>query len=78
LRSGKRRETGIGIGLLMMMPTGAGARSFITSTTESAKLESGRSSPAMRRIALKGFGSAAGVGHDDPERNRRAQSAPVT
>jgi len=66
------------IGLLMMMPTGAGARLFITSTTESAKLESGRSSPAMRRIALKGFASAADVGHDDPERSRRAQSAPVT
>jgi hypothetical protein len=32
----------------------------------------------MRRIALKGFSSAAHVGHDDPERSRRAQSAPVT
>jgi hypothetical protein len=32
----------------------------------------------MRRIALKGFASAADVGHDDPGRSRRAQSAPVT
>jgi hypothetical protein len=32
----------------------------------------------MRRIALKGFASAADVGHDDPESRRRAQSAPVT
>jgi hypothetical protein len=32
----------------------------------------------MRRIALKGFASAADVGDDDPERSRRAQSAPVT
>jgi hypothetical protein len=78
LRSGKRRETGIGIGLLIMMPTGAGARLFITSTTESAKSESGRPPPAMMRIALKGFASAADVGHDDPERSRRAHSAPVT
>jgi hypothetical protein len=32
----------------------------------------------MTRIALKGFWSAAHVGRHDPERSRRAQSAPVT
>jgi NAD(P)-dependent dehydrogenase (short-subunit alcohol dehydrogenase family) len=69
---------GTGIGLLMMMPTGPGARLFNTSSIESAKLESGRSSLATSRIAVRGFASPLGPGHDDPEKSRRAQSAPAT
>src|ERR1700722_3490311 len=74
--SGNRRETDIGIGLLMMMPTGPGPRLFITSTIESAKLESGRWSRATIRIAFERFGSAPDAGHDDPDTSRRAQSPP--
>src|ERR1700722_18459290 len=77
-RSGRSCETEIRIGLLMMMPTGAGPRLFITSTTESAKWESGSSSRALRRIAVRGFASVADVGHDEPDRSRRAPSAPAT
>jgi hypothetical protein len=36
LKIGKELRDRIGIGLLMMIPTGAGPRLFITSTTESA------------------------------------------
>src|ERR1019366_5086541 len=77
LRSGKRRETRIDIGLLMMKPTGARPRLFITSTIESAKSGSGRSSRAMRRIVVRGFASGADAGHDDPDKSRKAQSAPA-
>jgi hypothetical protein len=62
----------------MMMPTGPGPRLFITSTIESAKMESGMSSRATIRIAFRGFVSGADAGHDDPDRKRRAQSPPAT
>src|SRR5438552_14166358 len=66
-RSGKRRETAILVGLLMMTPAGAGPMLFITSTTESLKLESASSARATRRIVVKGFVSSADVGHEIPE-----------
>jgi len=51
---------------------------FITSTTESAKFESGRSPRAMRRIAVRGFASGTDSDHDDLDKSRRAQRAPAT
>jgi len=32
----------------------------------------------MRRIAVSGFASGADSDHDDPDKSRRAQSAPAT
>jgi hypothetical protein len=32
----------------------------------------------MRRIAVRGFASGADSDHDDPDKSRRAQSAPAT
>src|SRR5437879_10664261 len=63
----------------MMRPIGACPTLFITSTTESAKLESGRWVRALRRIAVKGFASPADVGHAAPSRSRsrNVHSAPA-
>ena len=65
------------VGLLTMMPAGAGAILFITSTTESPKLGSRSSALATRRIVVSGFASSADAGHDIANRRRDAQRARI-
>src|SRR5215831_772145 len=77
LMSGNRRDTEMEVGLLTMTPIGAGPRLFITSTTESAKSESGSSARAVSRIAVTRLLSAADVGHDIPNRSSTIQIAPA-
>src|SRR5262252_1504174 len=76
--SGKRVETGILVGLLMMRPAGAGAMLFITSTTESLKLESGSSARATSRMAVTDFASSANAAHDIPNARRSKHRVRVT
>jgi hypothetical protein len=41
-------------------------------------MESGKAFRAMIRIAVRGFSSGGDAGRDDPDRRRRAHSAPAT
>src|SRR5215468_11210205 len=77
--SGKRLETGIFVGLLRMRPAGAGAMLFITSTTESLKLESGSSDRATSRLAVTGcFASSPNAGQEIPNTSRNKQRVRAT
>src|SRR5207253_7475684 len=76
-RSGNRRDTAILVGLLMMMPAGAGPILFITSTTELLKLGSRSSAWATRRIVVSGFALSAEADHDIANRRRAAQRARI-
>jgi hypothetical protein len=75
--SGKSCGTLIRVGLLTTMPTGAGPRLFITSTTEFAKSSSGKSALPTMRIAVRCPESSAEIGDDAPNSSRSAQSVPA-
>src|SRR5262249_29662036 len=78
-RSGKRPEMPILVGLLMITPMGASPMLFMTSTTESLKLESGSPARATSRIAVRPFASWAAAGKDIPKKkSRKAQKTRVT
>ncbi len=73
--SGKTRETGIRVGLLMMTPAGDGPIWFITSTIESLKLGSLSSARATSKIVLNGFALSAEADHATAHSANNAQRA---